>query len=163
MRSDLVLLTGASGFVGRQVLKALQSADRPVRIVVRDGKQELFRDVRKIESIVTTLDLHSEDFKWWKSTLEGVDTIIHAAWNTEPGLYLQSSINLDWVITSIRIAKAAKDIGVRRFVGIGTCFEYFSTFLVKVKIFNVSFLTFVQNLHKERLLNSQVENRLGIF
>lgn len=124
MRSDLVLLTGASGFVGRQVLKALHSADRPVRIVVRDGKQELFSDVRKIESIVTTLDLHSEDFNWWKSTLEGVDTIIHAAWNTEPGLYLQSSINLDWVITSIRIAKAAKDVGVRRFVGIGTCFEY---------------------------------------
>ena len=37
--SPLILLTGATGFVGRQILRALEERGCRVRAVVRDGKQ----------------------------------------------------------------------------------------------------------------------------
>ena len=40
--SRLILLTGAAGFVGRQVLRALGERGCQVRPVVREGKQERF-------------------------------------------------------------------------------------------------------------------------
>ena len=37
--TGVVLLTGATGFVGRQVLRALNAAGASVHAVVRDGAQ----------------------------------------------------------------------------------------------------------------------------
>jgi dTDP-6-deoxy-L-talose 4-dehydrogenase (NAD+) len=56
--------------------------------------------------------------------VNGVDTIIHLAWYVQPGKYLDSHQNIDCLIGSLNLAKGAAIAGVRRFVGIGTCFEY---------------------------------------
>ena len=37
---SLILLTGATGFVGRQILRALQERGRKVRVVVRNTKKD---------------------------------------------------------------------------------------------------------------------------
>ena len=42
----------------------------------------------------------------------------------KPGLYLKSTKNLDCLSATLTFAKACAAQGVRRFVGIGTCFEY---------------------------------------
>ena len=38
--APLILLTGATGFVGRQVLRELAERNCRVRVVVREGKQD---------------------------------------------------------------------------------------------------------------------------
>jgi nucleoside-diphosphate-sugar epimerase len=119
-----VLLTGSTGFVGRQVLCVLNEKGIRVRAVVRAGKQDQIGFADCIEKIITTNDLFSEDANWWAKVCEGVDTVIHVAWYAEPGKYLQSGLNLDCLIGTINLAKGAARAGVRRFVGIGTCFEY---------------------------------------
>ena len=73
---------------------------------------------------VETHDLFAEDANWWAKTLAGIDTIIHAAWYVEPGKYLDSPLNIDCAMGSLAIAEGALCAGVRKFVGIGTCFEY---------------------------------------
>ena len=77
-----------------------------------------------IEKVIRTSDLFAESVSWWADVCKGVDTIIHVAWYTEPGKYLQSSKNLDCLIGTLKLAKGAIQAGVRRFIGIGTCFEY---------------------------------------
>ena len=119
-----VLLTGATGFVGHQVLRALADHQVQVRVVVREDSQEQLVNGVTIEQVVTTQDLFAESVGWWANACNGVDTVIHVAWYTEPGKYLQSSKNLDCLIGSLNMAKGALQAGVRRFVGIGTCFEY---------------------------------------
>lgn len=52
------------------------------------------------------------------------DAILHLAWNVEHGKFWTARDNLDWVAASLKLARAALDRGVRRFVGVGTCFEY---------------------------------------
>ncbi|MGC1694721.1 MAG: NAD(P)-dependent oxidoreductase [Pseudolabrys sp.] len=120
----LILLTGATGFVGRQVLRELVARNFRVRVVVRKGKQEQIGQSIAIEKMVATSDIWSETAAWWSETCRGVDIVIHIAWYAEPGKYLHSPMNRDCLEGTLRLAQGAIDAKVRRFVGIGTCFEY---------------------------------------
>jgi nucleoside-diphosphate-sugar epimerase len=122
--TGLVLLTGATGFVGRQVLRTLDESSVSVRAVVREGSQGRLEPADTIEKVIATRDLFFESSRWWADVCAGVDTVIHAAWHVEPGDYLQSPKNLDCLSGTLQLAKGAGAAGVRRFVGIGTCIEY---------------------------------------
>lgn len=119
-----VLLTGATGFVGRQVLRYLEVQDVLVTLVVREGKQSSLKGTLSTDKVITTPDLFAESPDWWASALQGIDTVIHVAWYAEPGQYLQSPKNLDCLQGTLNMAKGATQANVRRFVGVGTCFEY---------------------------------------
>ena len=120
----LILLSGAGGFVGRHVLRELIRCGCRVCAVVRAGSENrlLMRDA--IESIVTSPDIWAETSAWWTQACRDCDTVIHLAWYVEPGEYLHSPRNRDCLAGTLRLADAARAAQVRRFVGIGTCFEY---------------------------------------
>jgi dTDP-6-deoxy-L-talose 4-dehydrogenase (NAD+) len=118
-----ILLTGATGFVGRQILSALLKDDMDVRLVVHAGSEARL-PASKTADIVQTADLFNENADWWAATCEDVDTVIHAAWYAEPGVYMQSPKNLDCLAGTLQLAKGCVKAGVKRFVGIGSCSEY---------------------------------------
>lgn len=122
--APLILLTGATGFVGRQLLRALSERGCRVLPVVREGKEGGVVRGDAIETIVASHDIFAEDADWWARACRGVDTVIHAAWYAEPGQYLQSPKNQECLSGTLRLAEGAVQAKVRRFVGIGTCFEY---------------------------------------
>lgn len=122
--APLILVTGGTGFVGRQVLRALAEENCRVRLVIRRGREDRAPRSAAIDTVVATADMWSETGAWWDSVCQGVDTVIHVAWYAEPGRYLQSPKNLDCLSGTLRLGQAAARAKVRRFVGIGTCFEY---------------------------------------
>lgn len=114
----MILITGGTGFLGRQIVRSALKRGHPVRLVTRKPTHE-----RNIQEIVTE-DMFSESLEWWNEVLNGVDIVIHAAWYTEPGKCLTSLRNLDCLQGSIVLARACAESKVRRFMGVGTCFEY---------------------------------------
>lgn len=125
MRNEgIILVTGVTGFVGRQVLDRLISLGKRIRIIVRKDKQHQFDGRPEIEKVIPTTDLFSESVEWWEKVCQNVDTLIHVAWYTEHGKYLQSSKNIDCLVCTLMMGKGAAKAEVRRVIGIGTCFEY---------------------------------------
>jgi nucleoside-diphosphate-sugar epimerase len=118
------LVTGATGFVGRQLLSALSERRIQVRAVVRNGKEEAIQSFSCVDEVVSTFSLFEESQLWWQTAAADVDLVIHAAWYAEPGEYFNSSRNLECIAGTLTMAKGCADAGVRRFVGIGTCAEY---------------------------------------
>ena len=119
-----ILLSGATGFVGKQVVKALSTSSVRIVPVVRTGKESSFQNQPNVDRIVCSPDIFQESANWWSEQCKGIDVVIHGAWYTEPGKYLQSPKNMDCLIGSLNLAKGAVIAGVKRFVGVGTCFEY---------------------------------------
>jgi nucleoside-diphosphate-sugar epimerase len=119
-----ILLTGATGFVGSHILDVLLKRGLKVKVISRPTSTAKLASWSNIEEIVLTDNLFLENQEWLCSALSGVDTIIHASWYAEPGQYLSSDLNLECLTGTILLAKAASLVGVKKFVGVGTCFEY---------------------------------------
>jgi nucleoside-diphosphate-sugar epimerase len=122
--SRRVLLTGGTGFVGRQVLASLLEKEVIVVPVVRNQSAGKLPVSSAIETPIYTNNLFEEDESWWRRNLQGVDVILHLAWYAEPGRYQFSTENMKCLIGTLRMAQAAAEVGVNRIVGVGTCFEY---------------------------------------
>lgn len=123
--TQLILVTGGSGFVGRQILKALSGKAVRLRLIARTPSRLAFTaGWKNVERIIPTPNLFAESTTWWEEACAGVDTLIHAAWYVEPGHYLHSPTNLDCLTGTLAIAKGALAAHIRRFVGLGTCLEY---------------------------------------
>ncbi len=114
-----VVVTGAGGFVGRHVLRALKGAGVEVTAVLRAGRDLPDDAVHAIR----TRDLFAEPTSFWRSALCGYDAILHLAWYTARD-YMTAPHNLSCAAGSLRLAEGAMLAGVPRFVGIGTCVEY---------------------------------------
>ena len=119
-----VLLTGGTGFVGRRLASQLTDRGFFIRHVVRKGRAGELPHDGAIESIIETADLFAEPVERCAEMCQGVDTVVHAAWYAEPGHYLVSDQNFACLTGSLNLGRGAAIAGVRRFVGIGTCFEY---------------------------------------
>jgi nucleoside-diphosphate-sugar epimerase len=114
-----VLLTGASGFVGRATLAALQQRGADV-IVVSRTRPDL-ADTTFVWHSVDLLD-HAMTARLIAATRPA--TILHLAWTVEHGKFWTAPANLDWVAATLNLARAAVNSGVQRFIGTGTCYEY---------------------------------------
>jgi dTDP-6-deoxy-L-talose 4-dehydrogenase (NAD+) len=119
-----VLITGGTGFVGQQIVKALLKREATITLVVRKGKEKDAKELCSVANVISSDDIFSENQQWWASACTSIDTVVHSAWYVEPGQYLESEKNADCLIGSIELVRGAACAKVARFIGVGTCFEY---------------------------------------
>jgi nucleoside-diphosphate-sugar epimerase len=114
-----LLLTGASGFIGRHALAPLTARGFEVHAISRQPRGNM-----------------DEDIFWHQADL--LDTaetdaiigqirpshLLHFAWYTEHGKYWEGGENLDWVVSTLRLARSFHAAGGERLVAAGTCAEY---------------------------------------
>lgn len=116
-----VLVTGATGFVGRHLVAALLARGCTVRAVARDTQKAA--DMPWIKDVeFVSADIHAADLDLGALT-EGVDALAHLAW---PGLpnyralfHFEHNLMADY-----RFIKGAVVAGVKQVLVTGTCFEY---------------------------------------
>lgn len=111
-RKPIVLVTGASGFVGRHVAPALAREGWSVRRAVRSP--EGMDDEVVIESIGPDTD--------WTAALEGVDAVVHLAARVhhkheEHAVQLYRNVN---IAGTLHLARSAATAGVRQLIFIST-------------------------------------------
>ncbi|HEX7873691.1 MAG TPA: NAD(P)-dependent oxidoreductase [Sphingobium sp.] len=121
---SVVLLTGATGFIGRHIHRDLVRRGHAVRVTVRPGGAGRLAVPVAADAILETDDIFARDADWWSNACRGVDAVIHAAWYVEHGLYPDAAENAACVKGSIALAEGATRAGVPHVIGIGTCMEY---------------------------------------
>ena len=118
-----ILLTGASGFVGKNILKSLLNKNVELKIVLRENS---YLEGKYLENCVVKYvkDIFTIDYEWWLEELRDIEIVIHSAWYVKHGKYLMSEKNIDCYKGTIPLIEAASKANVCSFVGIGSCYEY---------------------------------------
>lgn len=115
-----VLLTGASGFIGRACIAPLVARGFDVHAISRTSAPG--RDARATWRHADLL-VPGEPAR----IVEAVRPthVLHLAWCPAlPGQYWTAPENVDWVAASVALARAFEPSGGERFVGAGSCAEY---------------------------------------
>lgn len=119
-----ILLTGATGFVGRQIHRKLLENGHIVVATVRPGSAEKLIDQGASTRLLPVDDVFAQPAQWWCEQCQNIDVVIHSAWYVEAGKYLDSPINFHCVAGTLALAQGAADAGVKHVIGLGTCMEY---------------------------------------
>lgn len=114
-----ILVTGASGFIGRQCLTPLLEKGYEVHALALEPAAGCEKDII----------WHCQNFLDNGKTQHLIESVkpshcLHLAWYTEPGKYWESSENLCWTASSISLLYFFRQQGGERFVGAGTSAEY---------------------------------------
>lgn len=113
-----VLLTGASGFLGRYVLNSLRRQSiETVMLGQRRAADSAFADFIGADLLATP------DFVTLIKESEATH-LLHLAWYAEHGKYWVSPWNLRWVEATTRLVEAFCEVGGQQVVVAGTCAEY---------------------------------------
>jgi len=123
-----VLVTGANGFMGSALIKHLVGQDCQTYAMVRADS-----DLWRIEDLKDAVQLVRADLLNPGQVAQVVqavqpDLCFHLAWYVEPGVYLHSTRNIDYVSASIHLAEQLAAADCRRLVVTGSVNEYDTDF-----------------------------------
>jgi uncharacterized protein YbjT (DUF2867 family) len=109
----VILLTGATGTIGRPLLRRLTASGAPVRCLVRDPRRLGDERVR-VQIALGDLSDHLS----FRHALRGVDTVVHLASiiRDQPGGSIEELAG----VATWRLVRAAEKAGVERFVFFST-------------------------------------------
>jgi nucleoside-diphosphate-sugar epimerase len=113
-----VLVTGATGFIGRGTLAPLLERGYEVHAVARG-----------VAAPGDGVTWHAGDLLEAGTAAQVIDAVrpthlLHLAWEARPGIFWSSPDNLAWVEGSLRLLRAFAEGGGERAVLAGTCAEY---------------------------------------
>lgn len=113
-----ILITGATGFIGRQCLDELLHRGHEVHAV---GRLPIPAADEVVWHRVNLLEPGSAGqlVRQVRPT-----HLLHLAWVTTPGRYWNASENLNWVQASLELLHGFAEVGGSRAVCVGTCAEY---------------------------------------
>jgi nucleoside-diphosphate-sugar epimerase len=117
-----VMLTGASGFIGRHAIRPLVERGFDVHCICRSVKQDTIFNEKHVTWHQADL-LSTKDIKILFSTFSP-SHLLHLAWDVTPGSYLYSINNFDWLVSGLHLLNEFAESGGTRVVYAGTCFEY---------------------------------------
>jgi nucleoside-diphosphate-sugar epimerase len=113
-----VLVTGASGFIGRALLPVLVARGFEVHAVARSA-QPAISGVRWHAADLLTAAGRAHALSAARPT-----HLVHLAWEVRPGRYREDPVNRLWAEASIDLLARARAGGAARILGIGSCLEY---------------------------------------
>lgn len=113
-----LLLTGASGFIGRHVLQQLEGIGHEIHAVASGpawaGSAAIWHRADLLDAAATDHLIRTI----------APTHLLHLAWFAEPGAFWRSPRNLDWLASSALLIRAFREAGGQRVVTAGSCAEY---------------------------------------
>lgn len=112
-----ILVTGASGFIGRHAVAALMSRGHSVVGVARTIDRTI------CDEWISSDLLRPGEPKRCVATAKA-DALLHLAWSTEHGKNWTDPLNVAWADSTIDLVESFSSTGAAKICISGTCFEY---------------------------------------
>ena len=111
-----LLVTGATGFIGGAFVRLARSRGHEVAALARQPGT----DADGLRWLAGSLEAPP----WREIEAFAPEGCLHAAWVAEPGVYLESSLNADYLRWSIDFLRRLAAGGLGQALALGTCIEY---------------------------------------
>ncbi len=113
-----IIVTGATGFIGRQVIPLLLLSG-----------YEVIAIARQTSVLDESLNYHQLDLMDTNEVSKllkkcSASHLLHLAWNVEPGVFWHSNTNFLWLQASIHLVREFVNCGGQHVIIAGTCAEY---------------------------------------
>jgi nucleoside-diphosphate-sugar epimerase len=112
-----ILVTGASGFIGRHAVSSMLAQGHSVVGVARHPDHSV------CDEWITSDLLETGEPKRCVNAAKA-DALLHLAWSTEHGKNWTDPLNAAWVDSTIDLVESFSSTGAKRVCISGTCFEY---------------------------------------
>jgi nucleoside-diphosphate-sugar epimerase len=122
MTRPRILVTGASGYIGRQVLRWCAGEGLDVHATARTPPRISSPTSGGVAWIAADL-LDAAGRRRLMAAVRPTH-LLHLAWMTAHGAYWTSPQNIDWLAATLDLARVFGEAGGRRLVGAGTCMEH---------------------------------------
>ena len=115
-----ILITGASGFIGQNLIDILLKKNHQISIITRQlSNVKKFKWSSKVKIFEKNL-LFLDKKDYYK--ISSNDLVIHLAWDGLPNY--KDKIHFENYKISLNFLKKVIDSGIKRLLISGTCFEY---------------------------------------
>jgi len=126
--SKKVILTGASGLIGKEAIEPLRNLGFDIyALMIDDSEAQKFSSsaARQLQKEIKTINCNLFNTTEIKDVFESIKPqyLLNFAWATT-GDYLTSNINFDFLKAGLDLLKHFASNGGKRAVFAGTCFEY---------------------------------------
>jgi len=118
--TNTVLVTGASGFIGRHTL--IHLAKMGFEIIATSREKLVDKDLPQVRWIKADL-LDPRSIRELVKEANATH-LLHLAWYAEPGKYWSHPSNIDWLSASLDLVRSFAEAGGQRVAFAGTCAEY---------------------------------------
>jgi nucleoside-diphosphate-sugar epimerase len=112
-----VLITGATGFIGRQCVRLLQGRGHHLHLAARFARPMPGPETHPVDL------LDPEEVSALVRAVRPTH-LLHLAWDVTPGVFWTAPVNRCWVAASLHLFKEFAACGGRRAVLAGSCTEY---------------------------------------
>lgn len=113
-----IFVTGATGFIGLAFCHLAQQRGHQVAGLYNPTQ------ARPVSDVITWLPGRLDALPQRALAQFQPDVCLHSAWISTPGEYLESPLNEQHLRWSVRLVQQLPPLGVKHFVGVGTCLEY---------------------------------------
>ncbi|WP_455940050.1 NAD-dependent epimerase/dehydratase family protein [Helicobacter fennelliae] len=113
-----ILLTGASGFIGQQVLRYLLSQNHQVLCPTRNPHK--LKSFHHKNCIIKHTDIYTQNLDF----MQGYDTLIHLAWESMNNVCDYKHIDINYAHSMHLIKQAITSYKIKNITIAGSCFEY---------------------------------------
>jgi len=117
-----IFVTGATGFIGAAFCRLAQQHGHQLLGLLNPDKSP--PATLPASPTMTWLRGRLADLPWEELERFRPEVCLHSAWISTPGEYLESPANEQHLRWSEALVRGLPAMGVRHFIGVGTCLEY---------------------------------------